>query len=187
MPKKFNVLIDDLPDSIDTNGRLYDVNTDYRIVLSFFALQGADGDEEEKARKGISLFIGDVLHVDDIKTVTDWIGWFIRCGEEPKKDSNAPVFDLLEDSGRIFAAFFQVYGINLRKVKMHWWVFRELLDGLPKGTKLSDVVEIRQKPFEKWMSPADRNALQKQKDYYRIGEKKEIGDQLFGLMNAIAR
>lgn len=189
MNQRYNPLIDTPPVTVSVNGRDYKISSDFRVTLAYLRLMKSDESNEEKVLFGLSLYYGDRIAPDDVAHLVEYIGYFIRRGEagETKESKAFPTFDILEDSGRIFAAFLQIYGINLRKVRMHWWVFSELLEGLPKGTHLADVIEIRGRKFEKWMKPADRNELQRVKDRYRIGEPTDIMDNLFTALKGIAR
>jgi len=199
--KLFNILLDNTPEVCEVGGKVYQVNTDFRVVLAYLRLCDGELSDEEKAAYGLSLFfenkeIGQcVTDASHIKELVEWRGWFLRCGRdvEEKNDrpKSEPAFDLLVDSGRIYAAFYQVYRINLRTAKVHWWVFMELLNGLPvEGTRLSYAIEIRGKGTEKWMTPAQKNALAEAKDYYSIsrakGKKaKDIGDQMADIFRAM--
>lgn len=190
MEKAYNPILDELPFECDANGRSYKANTDFRNVFAYFRLLESEDQDEDKVFFGLDLFFGDMIAADDVEILIDWIKWFIRRGknkEEDEEEIKGPVmFDLIVDAGRIFSAFLQIYGINLRKVKMHWWVFGELLEGLPRGTHLADVIEIRSRKFEKWMKPSDRNELQRLKDRFRIGEKVDPFDGLFDMLKGVA-
>lgn len=201
--KRFNILLDNPPEVCEVGEKTYQVNTDFRVVLAYLRLCDGDLSDEEKAAYGLSLFfenkeIGQyVTDASHIKELVEWRGWFLRCGKDADEKSDSqkvdrePTFDLLVDSGRIYAAFYQVYRINLRTAKVHWWVFMELLNGLPvEGTRLSYAIEIRGKGPEKWMTPAQKNALAAAKDYYSIsranGKKaKDIGDQMADIFRAM--
>jgi len=199
--KLFNILLDNPPEVCEVGEKVYQVNTDFRVVLAYLRLCDGELSDEEKAAYGLSLFfenkeIGQyVTDASHIKELVEWRGWFLRCGRdvEEKNDrpKSEPAFDLLVDSGRIYAAFYQVYRINLRTAKVHWWVFMELLNGLPvEGTRLSYAIEIRGKGAEKWMTPAQKNALAEAKDYYSIsrakGKKaKDIGDKMADIFRSM--
>lgn len=189
MARSFNVLLDEPPVSIEVNGRAYPVATDYRVALAYFRLM-ADDDMTDKDRAlfGLGLFYGNMIAPDDVEELQKYISFFLSRGGDKEDGASGPrVFDILEDSGRIYAAFYQIYKINLRKVKMHWWVFCDLLEGLPKGTHLADVIELRGRKFEKWMKPVDRNELQKAKDRYRLGPKTDVMEGVFNMLKGIAR
>lgn len=185
----FNPLIDEPPTEAVVNGRIYPLSTDYRRVLSYSRTE-ADQDLEpgERAFVGLRLFFGDSILRDDAEGLVAFLRWYISRGRpvEEEADHVDPVFDLLVDSGRIYAAFFQVYQINLRKVRLHWWLFCELLEGLPRGTHLSEVIEIRSRS-SKGLSQHDQAQLARAKDRYRIGKKKDIGMGLFEALKGIAR
>jgi hypothetical protein len=56
--------------------------------------------------------------------------------------------DIEQDWGFICAGFQQAYGIDLYSDKtMHIMRWQALLQGLPKGTKLMDIINIRAMPI----------------------------------------
>ena len=188
MLKKFNPLLDPLPETVEVNGNIYKINTDYRHVLKCYELINSDEDDAEKLSLGLTIFYGENVYKDDLAGLVQKMSWFINKGKEPDNEERDKVrtFDILEDSGKVLSAFYQTYKINLRKVKMHWWIFLELFEGLPSGTHLSDVIELRGRKFEKGMSAADRNALAKAQNYYRIGEAVDPMENLFAAVRSIA-
>lgn len=181
--RKFNPILDDQPKEAVVGDRVYRLNTDFRVVLSFFRLEG---EESEKTILTLRLFFGDRIYREDVPELLRFLGWYISKGEERTEDKKprAKVFDFTVDAGRIFAAFFQVYGLNLRSGKdsLHWWTFCELLEALPEGTHLSEVVKIRSRKIDPGMSAQERNDLQRAKDRYRIGEAV---DPLAGIFNSL--
>lgn len=64
---------------------------------------------------------------------------------EKKKTEKSRAFDFIQDSEYIYAAFWQAYKIDLieEQGRLHWWKFSALLNGLPSGTKFSDIIQIR--------------------------------------------
>jgi hypothetical protein len=191
MAKPFNVLLDKPPEDVWINGRQYKINTDFRVVLAYLREMENEGHtEDERNGIGLALFFGEEVRAGDLEDLAKALEFFITRGEAAEEEDEgpkrAPVFDFLTDSGRIYAAFLQVYGVNLRQVKVHWWVFKDLLDGLPSGTKLEQVIEIRRRPFEKGMKPAEKNELQRMKDIYRIGEKRDVLSDLFTAISGVA-
>lgn len=189
MAKRFNPILDNLPSVAIVGEREYKVNTDFRVVLSFFRLSAEDREPGEKAILTLRLFFGDSIMRDDANDLIKYVEWFVSRGDERREDpkrkgKESKVFDMTVDAGRIFSAFFQVYRINLGagKAGMHWWTFCELLEALPEGTHLSEVVRIRSRKFEKGMTAAEKNALQKAKERYAIGEQV---DPMTAMMKAL--
>lgn len=179
MAKRFNVLLDSPPVTILAGSREYEIKTDFRVVLAWLRVLDSGDENGEKIAKTLSLFGVLEWHQEDLEKIVEQLHAFVMRGEETKRKKDASgkevkesmkAFDLEVDSGRIFAAFFQVYRINLSTARLHWWKFMELLEGLPTGTRLSDVVAIRSRKFEKGMTPAQKNELKAAQDRYRIGE-----------------
>lgn len=187
MHKSFNPLIDNLPTVAHIGGRDYRIETDYRVTLAYIRLlHNKTEDNTDKALLGLALYFGPAINSDDVQELLDYIDWFIRLGveREPQHEHKKQLFDILEDSGRIYAAFWQAYRIDLRHVRLHWWLFSELLEGLPKGTHLSDVIEIRGRKPEKWMDAAAKLELARiQKHYALKGEGED--DVMKGLFDSL--
>jgi len=186
---KFNILIDDPPEIAEVNGREYAIKTDFKKVLSYLQMlhEKAESDPDDTVFV-LAMFFGKEIRKDDIQGLIDFLKWYINRGEEPKEEKKRkkePLFDILIDSGRIYSAFFQVYHINLRKVQLHWWTFMELLEGLPKGTHLAEVIDIRGRKFEKYMKAAEKNELAELKKHYAIGEQKDTSMGLFESLKGI--
>jgi hypothetical protein len=188
MRQRFNPLLDEPPVVADIGGEPVRIETDYRVVLSYLRLLREDISDEEKAILGLNLFC-PLEKITDITEFAKYIDWFIRLGEEPPEHGKEkPVFDILQDSDKIFAAFYQVYRIDLRHVRMHWWIFYTLLMNLPKDTKLADIVELRGRKVEKWMDAQARIELARAQNYYRLDEPSgDIMADVFTMLAGIAQ
>lgn len=123
---------DHLPDSFVVDGERYPIDTSFRTWLKI----------EESGRVDASIFTGDVPQ-----------GEWRECAEEFREsknpcphgvsDSGPKVLDLIKDGDYIVASFQQAYGIDLTSCDMHWHRFLALLRGLPKDTKLSEIIGYR--------------------------------------------
>lgn len=186
MPRRFDPIIDAPPETADVNGRAYRVNTDFRVVLAYARMMDDEGtSDQDRAVLGLSLFFGEAIQAGDVEGLADFLRWFLKRGREgeEERERGERLFDLLEDSGRVFSAFLQVYRINLKKVRMHYWTFCELLEGLPQGTHLADVIGIRARRVHPGMSASERNELARLKARYRIGGRE--ADFMAGLFSSL--
>ncbi len=168
MPK-FNV-ITDKPE--EYSGII--VNTDFKTVLKFFrVLEAQDLNEEEKTRLTIKLFFNGKIPL--VNNLWEEIETFIYYdSQKGEKSEGAKVFDYNADHGRIFAAFWETYNIDLRNTDMHWFVFRELFDAIPEKTKLMQVIDIRGKKLKKEDSAEYKKQIMKLKNIYRL----DTGDNI---------
>ena len=79
-----------------------------------------------------------------------FISWFYNGGREIKKSSNSEeylesrrVYDFEYDFDYIYAAFMELYGIDLAVIPyLHWWKFRALFKGL-HDCRMTDIMGYR--------------------------------------------
>lgn len=195
MRRTHNPLTDRLPGSITVCGRRIPVHTDFRrwiLVTELFAEELADGygKAETAARilfpeenpldgiRGKSAEEAAVLCRETVRGMME----FAACGREPPRTektenvpSAEPLFDFTEDGGRIYAAFLQVYGIDLHRSPetMHFWTFMELLRNLPEDTAFMRVVNLRGTDTAKIEDENLRRRVRRAKANVRIRKKGE--------------
>lgn len=134
-----------LPSSITVGGESFPIDTDFRTWIRWVV----QVQQDELA--GYFIFTGEVPQDPEwVRAAAD----FAACRSETPRNvgdgDETRIFDYIEDGGRIVAAFQQVYGIDLTECDMHWWRFKMLLDNLPEGTALGQVMGYRayRKPSE---------------------------------------
>ena len=129
-----NLLVDDLPAEVCG----VPVRTDYRYMVLFEQLLK---DPEMTGTEKISAAL-DLLYTRQpaasLQKAWDGLLWYYRCGESDEdrqgaapRRSDRPVYDFDQDAAYIYAAFRQVYGIDLQAGPLHWWAFSALLTSLP--------------------------------------------------------
>lgn len=130
-----------LPAEIEYNENTYSVDMSYAVFLAV-----ADMLEDDrlmpiqKIRAALDMFIGKDVPTDPeiLKLIYDLIK-----DDRPKQDG-PKYMDIEQDWPYICASFQQAYGIDLYADKsMHILRFQALLQGLPKDTKMAEVIGIR--------------------------------------------
>ena len=147
-----NILIDKLAEKVEIDGEEIEINTDFRNVLLYFrALKDEELEEVEKLEIAMRLFFKSMpKNIEEaIKYINEE---YIVCSAVSKTQSKKikshivkerAIFDFEQDGTLIYVSFMQEYGIDLRKEKMHWYVFKALFDGLGEETALRRVIEFR--------------------------------------------
>lgn len=128
-----NILTDLLPSSVKVGTTTFDIETDFRVGISFALMVEAGEDNIYKLfgpffPKGFPL---------DISGAVEAVLYFYRGGEKtednaPKTNKQAYSFNI--DSESIYADFWRYYNIDLSQDSLHWWTFRSLLFGLPEDS-----------------------------------------------------
>lgn len=133
-------IYDELPDKVEYKGKIYNLNLNWCNVLKSIELF-----EQEEISEAIKIKVAlDNLVIGRHPADTELLDAVFRLIFPPKKDDGEPVIDFEQDSALIFAAFWQTYHINLRETNLHWRDFTELLKGIPRSTRLGEVIALRQ-------------------------------------------
>ena len=187
-----NVLVEDLPRTVC--GR--PVNTDFRAMVQLeLLIQDREVPAEQKVSLGLGLLFTRGL--GDLTLTEAWDGllWYYRGGDipepsEPEKPAqgrqSAPskprrVYDFEQDAGRIYAAFWQVYGVDLQQTALHWWAFRSMLFALPDSCLQGKIMGYRATDVSKLKGAEKKRVQQLQRLYAIRSDTTEEG------MSAAAR
>jgi hypothetical protein len=176
-----------ITDKLPTEYGGYKINTSFTVPLKFLSLQ-QDGDlsEREKTYLALKMFFPEFegRHVSEL---LDFLPYYINRGRDSEEQKGEPVFDLIEDSERVYAAFLQVYHMDLHEADLHWWEFLALLENLPSGTKLAEIVGIRaaEVPRVNRANQKQVSALLRLKDTYALKGKKTIGEKMQDVWEAL--
>ena len=132
------------PEYANINGKRYKLNSDFRVGLRCFeVIEDRAICDEERALAIIYLLFGFIPE-ENLEVYLEKATIFLQCGktreeqEQQKKD-----MDFVFDRTYINASFMSDYKLDLNTIKMHWWQFCELIQGLTEQCVLSRVREIR--------------------------------------------
>lgn len=136
-----------LPWSITLDsGRRIELYASFDRVLAFLdVLHGKSMTEEDTEKTALFLLFGDQRLTARETREALAKAQNILFKQQKGKDSGPRVLDVHQDAALILAAFRQAYGIDLyhEQGRLHWLEFLALLNGIPKDTRLSEVMEIR--------------------------------------------
>ena len=120
-------LYDSLPDTIEVNGRLFPILTDFRSWLKFGSLI-----DKKCLYSDISYLLEipqDRLYLDEdvFQALYDFYNF---QPQYPKGSGGKNVVSFEDDAPYIYSSFMETYGIDLLTAKLHWWQFLALFRGL---------------------------------------------------------
>lgn len=130
-----------LPEEVEYNGKTYALDLSYAAFFAAAdALQDARLSDWIKLETALDILVADRHPVEP--GLLEAIYALVRR-DGPKSDG-PKTMDVVQDWGYIVAAFRQAYGIDLYEDKtLHILHFQDLLAGIPKNTKLAEIVGIR--------------------------------------------
>ncbi|WKY44470.1 bacteriophage Gp15 family protein [Eubacteriaceae bacterium ES2] len=170
-----------LPKEINIDGELYPISWTFKTGIKFEELINDKSlSDEQRLLKILMLYYPDKIPCN-ISEAIEGLLWFFKGGQEDKptrktrsKKSSKAQYSFTQDSGLIYAAFVQAYGIDLFKVtKLHWWAFKELFACLPEDCMFSKVLTYRSISLTSNMSKEQKEFYKEMKEKYRL-EKSEF-------------
>lgn len=174
-----NLLFGTLPSAYEYNGRIYEMQTDFRDWIKFDMLFT---DEDIPMKDKFSRLIEIIFPIvpDDI-TLWDFIMWFYHCGKkrptafagngagkgtDGKKRS--AVYSFRYDDEYIYSAFLEVYGVNLASIPyLHWWEFKAMFNSL-HDCKFTDIMGYRAETITSKTPAYMKDFLTKMKKIYAL-------------------
>ena len=121
------------PEYVKIDNKKYKINTDFRIAIECNSVATDDNiGEYEKSLAIIYLLFGDegLQDFHNHERLMELGQKYLLCGKEPIKEAEEPDMDYAQDMDYIEASFMSDYQIDLTNIKMHWWTFNNLMNGL---------------------------------------------------------
>ena len=142
-------MIYDLPTSVEFGGQEWEINTDFRDVLSILtAFEDVELTDQEKAYVCLHNLYVDFEHIppEQAQEAYDAAIEFIDHGNHDDKiRPNKKTMDWTQDAPLIFPAVNHVAGFEVRSADyIHWWTFMGYFMEI-KDSTYSTVLSLRQK------------------------------------------
>lgn len=171
-----------LPESIQIDNKIYNINTDFgsalKILIAFenpnlsliekqwILLKGLYKsdiplDLQRANRAAIKFLDGKDMKSSFLETKIDSSSLtndeFYSQEQGIKSDENMPLFSFEQDAPMIVSAMMSTYGINLTIERdLHWWVFLALFADLSDNCLFSYIVDIRRRKRIGKLNPQER-------------------------------
>ena len=127
-----------LPDSVVCRGERYEVETDFRAWIEFYARA-----RERDIPGMLKIYRRLPPSLEEALSLAVEFGrkGALPYGEESR--NGRAILDYEADAGLIYAAFMGDYGIDLCEEKLHWYKFCALLGCLSEERTLSRIMVLR--------------------------------------------
>ena len=122
------------PEYVKIGDKKYKINTDFRVAIECDQVANDSSiGEYERPLAIIYLLYGEegLKDFDNHVKLLELAKKYLACGKNLEvSDSKEKDMDFKQDMDYIEASFMSDYQIDLSKIKMHWWTFFKLLNGL---------------------------------------------------------
>lgn len=165
------------PEFVELNGLKYKINTDFRIALECEKIANDEsiGDYERALAIIYKLFGEKGLKDNDNHDKLLELGIrYLKCDKDDIPNQEEPNMDFEQDMDYIEASFMSDYHIDLEKVKIHWWTFCNLMNGLTEDCVLNRVRYVRDYDIDEVTDIKERRKWEFQKNMVALKKQKPI-------------
>lgn len=185
----YNVILDELPETIAINGREYPIITDFKNWLEFVRLldQPLDQIDEITVIEAFAV-VFDEMPDEPADDIINALMSFMKAEKAQERKPDEPVLmrDIMKedkpeepavvdydfDAHYIYAGFLQQYALDLRVESFHWYIFRALFAGLVKPCKIVEIMGYRSiKDFGK-MSKSEKSHYREMQKIHALPDKR---------------
>ncbi|MCU6762287.1 Bacteriophage Gp15 protein [uncultured Roseburia sp.] len=171
-----NILIDQLPQTVEIDRIQVPVNWGYRACILLEMVMFSGLSDEEKIRKALNIFYCGAIP-ENVAAAIEKMSWFYNCGVRKGKSESIlnkgkRSYCFEQDAFLIYAAFWTQYHINLNQMgneQLHWWEFAAMFESLDDSLKIRQVMYWRLADT-KGMSKKEASFIRKMKKVYAIQE-----------------
>ena len=178
-----NHIYDSLPEAVEVDGRLFSVNTDFRLGVKLACMsETGQPDTEDLLAFVYKDFYLDLAPQDPSKALEACLDFYSRKGLEqnnwqPKSlragAKSADTFSYDYDTDNLVADFQREYGLDITSGgdSIHWWRFVSLISGLSDSSIVKTIGGYRAYTPDKADSAEERKHRTRLKNAFRLPPK----------------
>lgn len=179
-----NVLLDKFPTKALIDGKVYELNTDFRSCLKIIlAFEDEELFDDEKIEIMLLNLYGDNIP-DNIEEAIRKALYFLDCGETEDENKvgnrkNATrLYSFTKDAKYIYSAIKQTHGIDLENIEyLHWWKFVYLFLDLNPECFFCKMVDLRNRKKKGKLNKEERRIYIQLYDILELDNKPQLTEE----------
>ena len=178
-----NNLIDKFPTKALIDGKVYELNTDFRNCLKIIlAFEDDELLDFEKAEIMLRNLYGENIPKNTDEAIRKAI-YFLDCGEEDEEkkvgtSNSTRLYSFTKDAKYIYSAIKQTHGIDLESIEyLHWWKFVYLFLDLNPECFFCKIIDLRNKKKKGKLSKEERRLYIQLCDILELNDKPKFTEE----------
>ena len=178
-----NTLIDKFPTKALIDGKVYELNTDFRNCLKIIlAFEDDELLDFEKAEIMLRNLYGENIPKNTDEAIRKAI-YFLDCGEEDEEkkvgtSNSTRLYSFTKDAKYIYSAIKQTHGIDLESIEyLHWWKFVYLFLDLNPECFFFFFIDLRNKKKKMKLSKEERRLYIQLYDILELNDKPKFTEE----------
>ncbi len=178
-----NNLIDKFPTKALIDGKVYELNTDFRNCLKIIlAFEDDELLDFEKAEIMLRNLYGENIPKNTDEAIRKAI-YFLDCGEEDEEkkvgtSNSTRLYSFTKDAKYIYSAIKQTHGIDLESIEyLHWWKFVYLFLDLNPNCFFCKIIDLRNKKKKGKLSKEEKRLYIQLYDILELNNKPKFTEE----------
>lgn len=178
-----NNLIDKFPTKALIDGKVYELNTDFRNCLKIIlAFEDDELLDFEKAEIMLRNLYGENIPKNTDEAIRKAI-YFLDCGEEDEEkkvgtSNSTRLYSFTKDAKYIYSAIKQTHGIDLESIEyLHWWKFVYLFLDLNPECFFCKIIDLRNKKKKGKLSKEEKRLYIQLYDILELNDKPKFTEE----------
>lgn len=178
-----NNLIDKFPTKALIDGKVYELNTDFRNCLKIIlAFEDDELLDFEKAEIMLRNLYGENIPKNTDEAIRKAI-YFLDCGEEDEEkkvgtSNSTRLYSFTKDAKYIYSAIKQTHGIDLESIEyLHWWKFVYLFLDLNPECFFCKIIDLRNKKKKGKLSKEEKRLYIQLYDILELNNKPKFTEE----------
>ena len=169
-----NILVEDLPETLEIDGNSYRINSDFRsCLLTIMAFEDNELTMQEKQYVLLKNMFPEEPPPNSeeaVKAALQFLNGKSGSDGETEERTSPRLYSLSHDANFIYAAFKQTHGIDLQTDKLHWWKFLALFMDLGSETTFCSLVSLRKRIKTGKATKEEKAAAREMGDIFNVPE-----------------
>jgi len=176
-----NILTGNLPTKIRVKDKIFDINTDFRVIINILlAFEDSSLSREEQFYVAINNLYKKEIPNDYLDEAIKQAIKFINGGEEDKsiKMNEKRIYSFTKDGNRIFSGINQTHKRELEKeTYLHWWVFLSLFMDMSPDCMFGELTYYRKRKNEGKLTKEEKDQYKKIKTLVDLDDDINEGSE----------
>lgn len=166
-----------LPSGVFIDGRLYRMNTDFKVWLRVEELLRGEGTENIPELLKLCYIDLPPTLSQAIEGISDFFTMGQAGGDKKAAAGKTAVIDFEYDAKFIWAAFMAEYQIDLHTAHMHWHDFLTLLGSLSEDNMLCRIMQYRSVNLSKIKDKEQRAFYRRMQKKYKLPDRRSESEK----------
>lgn len=182
-----NVLVNEFPTKVKLDGKIYELNTDFRVGLNIMLLyEDKSLNDYEKTDIMLELLYKEEIPIELREIAIEKAMLFLNAGDNKKSNDSEEEYDIkpkrvysfTKDAKYIYSAIKKSHGVDLENIEyLHWWKFVYYFFDLDEKSFFSQMIYLRNQRNKGKLTKEEKVVYANLEDILELEDNKQYTEE----------